>query len=100
MYLDAGHDSDKARALRNERGLHGRIAHNGDRAPIQARQRWHVEGAHAWQNAFCRLARCCERRATVVDAFFDLADTLITVRSPTRRAWPTHRRDERTNRRP
>jgi hypothetical protein len=33
-------------------------------------------------------------------AFFDLADTIITVRSLTRRAWTTHRWDERPNRRP
>lgn len=52
---------------------------------------WHVERTHAWQDAFHRLARCCERRATVTDAFFDLADTIITARSLIRRAWTTHR---------
>lgn len=41
-----------------------------------------------------------ERRVTVLDAFFDLADTIITVRSLIRRSWTTHRRDERPNRRP
>ena len=55
---------------------------------------------HAWQNAFYRLARCYERRATVIDAFFDLADTIITVRSLIRRAWTTHRWDARPRRRP
>jgi transposase len=82
------------------RSLHGRIAHKGEKAPIQASRRWHVERTHAWQNAFHRLARCYERRATVIDAFFDLADTIITVRSLIRRAWTTHRWDERTQRRP
>ncbi|GAX57497.1 transposase [Streptomyces olivochromogenes] len=52
VHLDAGYDSNKTRALLEERGLHGRIAHKGDRAPIQARRRWHVERTHAWQNAF------------------------------------------------
>jgi transposase len=33
VHLDAGHDSDKTRALLNERGLHGRIAHKGEQAP-------------------------------------------------------------------
>ncbi|MDH6630366.1 hypothetical protein M2271_008226, partial [Streptomyces sp. LBL] len=61
---------------------------------------WHVERTHAWQNAFHRLARCYERRVTVIDAFFDLADTIITVRSLNRQAWTTHRWDERPNRRP
>jgi hypothetical protein len=36
----------------------------------------------------------------VIDAFFDLADTIITVRSLIRRSWTTHRWDERPNRRP
>jgi hypothetical protein len=54
----------------------------------------------AWQNAFYRLARCYERRTTVIDAFFDLADTIITVRSPIRQTWTTHRWDTRPRRRP
>ncbi|MEU1600540.1 IS5 family transposase [Streptomyces sp. NPDC005708] len=100
VHLDAGYDSDKTRAELAARGLHGRIAHKGEKAPIQASQRWHVERAHAWQNAFHRLARCYERRALVIDAFFDLADTIITVRSLIRRVWTTHRWDDRPNRRP
>jgi hypothetical protein len=31
------------------------IAHKGDKAPIQASQRWHVERTNAWHNAFNRL---------------------------------------------
>lgn len=100
VHLDAGYDPDKTRALLSERGLHGRIAHKGEKAPIQASQRWHVERTHAWQNVFCRLVRCYERRTTVIDAFFDLADTIITVRSLIRQAWTTHRWDERPDRRP
>jgi transposase len=100
VHLDAGYDSNKIRALLDERGPHGRIAHKGEKAPIQASQRWHVERTHAWQNAFYRLARCYERRTTVIDAFFDLADTIITVRSLIRQAWTTHRWDERPNHRP
>lgn len=100
VHLDAGYDSDKTRTLLHERELHGKIAHKGDKAPIQASQRWHVERTHAWQNAFHRLARCYERRATVIDAFFDLADAIITTRSLIRRAWTTHRWDERPHHRP
>ncbi len=100
MHLDAGYDSDNTRALLNERGLHCRIAHKGEKAPIQASQRGHVERTHTWQNAFHRLARCYERHATVVDAFFKLADAIITVRSLIRRTWTTHRWDEHLNRRP
>lgn len=100
VHLDAGYDSDKTRAPLSERGLHGRIAHKGEKAPIQASQRWHVERTHARQNAFYRLACCYERRATVVNAFFDLADTIITVRSLIRQAWTTHRWGGRPNHRP
>ena len=99
VHLDAGYDSDKTRTLLQERRLHGRIAHRGETAPIQASHRWHVERTHAWQNAFHRIARCYERRAIVIDAFFDLADTIITIRSLIRRAWITHRWDTRPKRR-
>ncbi|MFE6682576.1 IS5 family transposase [Streptomyces sp. NPDC057729] len=98
VHLDAGYDSDKSRNLLGERGLHGRIAQKGTKAPIQATRRWHVERTHAWQNAFHRLARCYERRGHVINAFFDLADTIITVRSLIRRAWTTHRWDTRPQR--
>ncbi len=59
-----------------------------------------MERTHAWQNTFHRLARCNERRATVIDAFFDLADAVITVRGLIRQAWTTHRWDIRPRRRP
>src|SRR5260370_42478010 len=82
------------------RGMTGQIAHKGDKAPIQAGQRWHVERTSAWHNAFSRLQRCYERRESVIDAFFDLADAIITVRSLIRQAWTTYRWDTRPARRP
>ncbi|MFF3878022.1 IS5 family transposase [Streptomyces sp. NPDC001978] len=100
VHLDAGYDSGKTRITLDERGLRGRIAHRGEKAPVQATGRWHVERAHAWQNAFHRLARCYERRIDVINAFFDLTDAVITVRSLVRRAWTTHRWDDRPTRRP
>ncbi|MER6530873.1 IS5 family transposase [Streptomyces sp. NPDC001508] len=100
VYLEAGYDSDKIRTLLSERGLHVRIAHKGEKVPIQASQRWHVERTHAWQNASHRLAPCCERRTTVIDTFFDLGDTIITGRSLIRQTWTTHRWEERRRRRP
>jgi IS5 family transposase len=57
VHLDAGYDSDKTRTELPTPHLHGRIAHKGEKAPIQASPRWHVERTHAWQNAFHRLAR-------------------------------------------
>lgn len=100
VHLDAGYGSAVTRALLSERGLHKRIAHQGEKAPVQASRRWYVERTHAWQNAFHRLARCYERRVTVIDAFFGLADTVITVRSLIRRSWTTRGWDQRPNRRP
>ena len=64
---------------------------------------WHLAArpTHpAWHNAFNRLQRCYERRETVVNAFFDLADAIITVRSLIRQAWTTHRWDTRPAHRP
>jgi transposase len=58
-------------------------------------QRWHVERTNAWHNGFNRLQRCYERNEAVIDAYFDLADTIITVRSLIRQAWVTHRWDIR-----
>jgi transposase len=99
VHLDAGYDSGKTRQTLAERRLSGEIAHKGEKAPIQASRRWHVERTNAWHNAFNRLQRCYERRAAVVDAFFDLADAIITVRRLIRRAWITHRWDTRPTRR-
>jgi transposase len=100
VHLDAGYDSGKPRDALTERGLSGQIAHKGEKAPIQASQRWHVERTNAWHNAFNRLQRCYERRERVINAFFDLADAIITVRSLIRQAWTTYRWDTRPTRRP
>jgi len=100
VHLDSAYDSGKTRDLLAERGLHGEIAHKGDKAPIQASRRWHVERTNAWHNAFNRLQRCHERTKIVIDAFFDLADTIITIRSLIRHAWTTHRWNTRPQHRP
>jgi transposase len=100
VHLDSGYDSGKTRDELAGRGLHGQIAHKGEKAPIQASGRWQVERTNAWHNAFNRLQRCYERRQIVIDAFFDLADTIITIRSLIRRAWTLYRWDTRPTRRP
>jgi IS5 family transposase len=100
VHPDAGYDSGKTRITLDERGLRGRIAHRGEKAPVQAIGRWYGEPTHAWQNAIHRLARCYERRIDVINALFDLTDAVITVRSLVHRAWTTHRCDDRPTRRP
>lgn len=100
VHLDAGYDSAATRETLAERHLAGEIAHKGDKAPIQAGQRWHVERTNAWHNAFNRLQRCYERTAQVIDAFFDLADAIITLRSLIRQAWTSYRWDTRPAKRP
>ena len=64
VHLDAGYDSQKTRNELESHGLAGDIAHKGDKAPIQAGQRWHVERTNAWHNNFNRLRRCYERTRT------------------------------------
>lgn len=100
VHLDAGYDSQKTRDELGERNLTGEIAHKGDKAPIQAGQRWHVERTNSWHNGFNRLQRCYERKEDVIDAFFDLADTIITVRSMIRQSWTLYRWDSRPAKRP
>ena len=100
VHLDAGYDSGKTREELESRGMNGEIAHKGDKAPIQAGRRWHVERTNAWHNGFNRLQRCYERDQQVIDAFFDLADAIITVRRLIREAWTLYRWDTRPDRRP
>jgi transposase len=100
VHLDAGYDSQKTRDELAGRGMTGRIAHKGEKAPLQAGQRWPVERTNSWHNAFGRLQRCYERREEVIDAYFDLADAIITVRSLIRHAWTTYRWNGRPARRP
>jgi len=95
VHLDAGYDSQKTREELAARGMTGEIARKGCKAPIQAGQRWHVERTNAWHNSFNRLQRCYERNEDVIDAFFDLADAIITVRRLIREAWTLYRWDAR-----
>ena len=100
VHLDAGYDSQKTRDELAARGMTGEIARKGAKAPIQAGQRWHVERTNSWHNGFNRLQRCYERREEVIDAFFDLADTIITVRRLIRESWTLYRWDGRPAKRP
>ena len=47
VHLDAGYDSGKTRYKLAERGLHGEIAHKGEKAPIQGRWRCPGRGGPA-----------------------------------------------------
>ncbi|MEH1017973.1 IS5 family transposase, partial [Micromonospora sp. CPCC 206060] len=99
VHLDAGYDSTTTRDLLAARGLTGKIARKGVKAPIQATQRWHIERTNAWHNAFNRLQRCYERKEDVIHAYFDLADTIIIIRSLIRQAWTLYRWNTRPTRR-
>lgn len=100
VHLDAGYDSQKTRDELEVRSMKGQIAHKGEKAPIQAGRRWPVERTNAWHNAYGRLQRCYERDEQVIDAFFDLADAIITLRRLIREAWTLYRWDTRPARRP
>jgi len=100
VHLDAGYDSRKTRRELASRSMTGEIAHKGDKAPVQAGQRWHIERTNAWHNSFNRLQRCYERSQNVIDAFFGLADAIITIRRLIRQAWTLYRWDTRPAKRP
>lgn len=100
VHLDAGYDSGKTRDELESRSLSAEIAHKGGKAPIQAGQRWHVERTNAWHNNYNRLQRCYERNERVIDAYFDLADAIITLRRLIREAWTLYRWDNRPAKRP
>ena len=100
VHLDAGYDSQNPSDELAGRDLTGEIAHKGDKAPIQAGQRWHVERTNAWHNSFNRLQRSYERREDVIGAFFARADAIITLRRLIREAWTRYRWDNRPARRP
>jgi transposase len=51
VHLDAGYDSQVTRDELTARQLDGQIAHKGEKAPVQASQRWPVERTSAWHNA-------------------------------------------------
>lgn len=100
VHLDAGYDSGKTRDELGRRGIKGEIARKGIKAPIQAGRRWPAERTNAWHNNFNRLQRCYERDEQVIDAFFDLADAIITLRRLIREAWTLYRWDTRPAKRP
>jgi IS5 family transposase len=54
VHLDAGYDSAKTREELAGRDMVGEIAHKGDKAPVQAGQRWQVE-----------RTKCAARRSVV-----------------------------------
>src|SRR6201982_3397824 len=58
VHLNAGYDSHKTRDELQSRKMSGEIAHKGDKAPVQAGQRWHVERTNAWHNNFHKLQSC------------------------------------------
>jgi hypothetical protein len=95
VHLDAAYNSAKTREFLDKKNMAGDIAQKGIKAPLQATERWQVERTHSWENAFNRLQRCHEKVETVVNAFFDLADAIITIRSPIRQAWILYRWDTR-----
>ena len=96
----AGYDSGKTRGELKSRSRNGEITRKGGKAPIQAGQRWHVGRTSSRHSSFNRLRRCYERNGEVTDAFFGLADTIITLRRLIREAWTLYRWDTRPPKRP
>jgi transposase len=99
VHLDAGYDSGKTRDLIAELGCDAVISLKG--TPLQAGARWVVERANSWHNrGFTKLLICTERRTRVIEAFIALANAVIIIRRLIRKAWTSHRWDNRPARRP
>jgi hypothetical protein len=96
VHLDAGYDSGKTRTLLADRDLHDEIADKGEKAPIQASGRWHVERTNAWHNGFNRFQRCYERRERVIERLLRTRRCDHHRPSPHPQAWTTHRWDNPT----
>jgi hypothetical protein len=62
VHLHAGYNAGKTRDELATRSLHGEIAHTGDKAPIQAGQRRHLDRTNPWHTRVNRPQRCYERR--------------------------------------
>jgi IS5 family transposase len=100
VHPDAGYDSQKTRDELQSRSLNGEIAHKGDKAPIQAGQRWHVERTNSWHKqlqpppAVLRAQRGRHRRFLRPSRHHHHAPRLI------REAWIPYRWDTRPSKRP
>ena len=100
VHLDAGYDSQKTVMSWPDAAWQGG-------SPIKARRhpsRTGSAGASNAQTPGTTLSVGCsaatKRHEEVIDAFFDLADAIITVRSLIRQAWTIYRWDSRPARRP
>jgi hypothetical protein len=100
VHLDTGYDSQKTRDELNGRGMTGEIARKGNKAPSRQVNAGTSSDPSAWHNAFNRPAALLRTQRGVIDAFFGLADVIITVRSLIRQAWILYRWDDRPARRP
>jgi DDE family transposase len=95
IHLDAGYDSQITRDLLKERELGHEITWKGFPEPIQNTQRWPCERTHAWMNGYGKLRRITDEQPEVIDFYFYLAATFVTVRALIREARKTHRWDTR-----
>ena len=55
MHTNASRDSRRTRQTLPDRGLSGKIAHEGEKASIKAGRRQHVERTNASRDGFNRL---------------------------------------------
>lgn len=93
VHLDAGYDYPKTLKTVDERGYKRVVSERG--TPLQAGQRWKVEGAHAAFNAATAMVRCRERRAKVFAAWIQLVNAVIVVRKIVTKGWYLYRWDGR-----
>lgn len=95
VHLDAGYDSQTTRDLLTEEGLGHQITWKGFPEPIENTRRWPCERTHSWMNGYGKLRRVTDKNPTIIDFYFDLAATFVTIRALIRAARKTHRWDNR-----
>ena len=100
VHLDSAYGARKGPATCAEFGLAANVAVLEVAAPIQNTKRWPVERTNAWGNQFFKIARCTERRGTVIDAYVSLIHAIVTLRRLIRQAWTLYRWDNRPKKRP
>ena len=91
VHLDAGYDSQITRDLLKERDLGHEITWKGFPVPIDHTRRWRVERTHSWMNGYGKLRRVTDENPEIIDFYFDLAATFVTIQALIREARKTHR---------
>ena len=100
MHLDAGYNSGKTPETLADADCPGRSRTRARRHPSRPADVGMSSAPMPGTTRSTGSNAATNPGEAVIDAFFDLADAIITARSLIRQAWTTHRWDTRSTRRP